>query len=574
MTADRATLVTLATYNEIENLPRLVGEILAVAPRADILVIDDNSPDGTGAWCDATAAGEPRLKCLHRPGKLGLGTAIIAGMQYAIDHGYRYVLNMDADFSHHPRHLPAMLAGMDPADGPAVDVMIGSRYIVGGAIEGWPWGRHLMSRTVNAYARLLLGLRAKDCSGAFRCYRTALLERVDFSAIRSRGYSFQEEILWHLKRLGARFGETPITFTDRRQGVSKINSREAFSALGIILALGARNWLRAAAPPPPSKPRAPWGCRVLQSKRSPTWARVAVGTRVVFHVWNSMTVLVTGGAGFIGSHFIERLLAASSDAEVVCLDDFNAYYDPALKRANAALVAAHRRVTVVDGSINDAALVRALFASHAVRQVVHLAGYAGVRASMAMPLEYEEANVRGTLVLLEAARRHPLERFLLVSSSTVYGAGSPVPFVEDAPLGIPLSTYGVTKRAAELLALHYHRVHNVPAACLRPFSVYGPRMRRTWPSMSLPKPSRVASRFHCSATARTSAISRTSATFARDYRRPSPPTEWPARRSISGITSRWPSTTCWPCSRRRWDAKPSSTADPLLPATCPSLAPI
>ena len=190
-----------------------------------------------------------------------------------------------------------------------------------------------------------------------------------------------------------------------------------------------------------------------------------------------MTVLVTGGAGFIGSHFIERHLAAAPDARVVCLDDFNAYYDPALKRANAAALAADERVTIVDGSFVNAALVRELFAGHDVRQVVHLGGYAGVRASMAMPLEYEETNVRGTLVLLEAARRHPLERFLLVSSSTVYGAGSAVPFQEDAPLGIPLSPYGVTKRAAELLALHYHRVHGVPAVCLRPFSVYGPRIR-------------------------------------------------------------------------------------------------
>jgi len=243
MTSSRPTLVTLATYNEIDNLPRLVGEILAALPGADLLVVDDNSPDGTGDWCDRTAATEPRLKCLHRSGKLGLGTAIIAGMKYALDHSYEYVLNMDADFSHHPRHLPALVAGMDPPGGTPVDVMIGSRYVQGGAIEGWPLGRHVMSRTVNAYARLLLGLRAKDCSGAFRCYRTSLLERVDFDAIRSRGYSFQEEILWRLKRLGAKMGETPITFADRQQGVSKINSREAFSALGIILTLGARNWL-------------------------------------------------------------------------------------------------------------------------------------------------------------------------------------------------------------------------------------------------------------------------------------------------------------------------------------------
>ncbi len=237
------TLVTIATYNEIENLPRLVNEILAAVAEVDILVIDDNSPDGTGQWCDTKAAVEPRFHCLHRAGKLGLGTATIAGMKYALEHGYRYVLNMDADFSHHPRYLPALLAGMEPSDGsPAVDVMIGSRYVAGGSIEGWPLKRHLMSRGVNTYARWLLGLAAKDCSGAFRCYRTALLARVDFDAIRSRGYSFQEEILWQLKRLGARFGETPITFADRRHGASKIDSKEAWAALRIILALGARNW--------------------------------------------------------------------------------------------------------------------------------------------------------------------------------------------------------------------------------------------------------------------------------------------------------------------------------------------
>jgi dolichol-phosphate mannosyltransferase len=168
----------------------------------------------------------------------------MTGMKYGIEQGYRYVLNMDADFSHHPRYLPNLLAGMDPPDGPAVDVMIGSRYVPGGGVEGWPLRRHLMSRGVNCYARWLLGLKSKDCSGAYRCYRTELLARLDFAAVRSRGYSFQEEILWHLKRLGARFGETPIVFADRQQGTSKINSKEAVAALGIILALGVRNLLR------------------------------------------------------------------------------------------------------------------------------------------------------------------------------------------------------------------------------------------------------------------------------------------------------------------------------------------
>jgi len=236
------TLITVATYNELENLPRLLEEIFHFAPAVDVLVIDDNSPDGTGQWCDRKALEDPRVHCLHRSGKLGLGTAIIAGMKYAIEHGYEQVLNMDADFSHHPRHLPAILESMDAADSP-VDVMIGSRYVPGGRIEGWPLRRHLMSRGVNCYARGLLGLRSKDCSGSYRCYRTAMLARLDFDEIISRGYSFQEEILWRLKRLGARMRETPITFVDRERGQSKINGREAWGALWIIFRLGLRNWL-------------------------------------------------------------------------------------------------------------------------------------------------------------------------------------------------------------------------------------------------------------------------------------------------------------------------------------------
>jgi len=244
MTEILKTLVTVATYNEMENLPRLVEEIFRSVDDVDLLVIDDNSPDGTGQWCDRQHAENPRISCLHRPGKLGLGAATVAGMKYAIQHGYRYVLNMDADFSHPPKYLPALLAGMEPPEGPPIDVMIGSRYISGGGVEGWPLKRHLMSRAVNLYSRWLLGLRPKDCSGAFRCYRTERLAKLDFDNILSRGYSFQEEILWRLKRLGARFGETPIVFVERRHGVSKIDSGEALAALKIIFTLGMRNLLR------------------------------------------------------------------------------------------------------------------------------------------------------------------------------------------------------------------------------------------------------------------------------------------------------------------------------------------
>ncbi len=244
------TLITLATYNEMENLPRLVDEIFAAVPSADLLVIDDNSPDGTGRWCDERAESDQRVHCLHRAGKLGLGTATVAAMQYAIDGGYDYMVNLDADFSHPPRYLPQLIAGLNEREEGnnrgdwRYDVMIGSRYVSGGKIEGWPLKRHVMSRCVNLYARCLLGLAPRDCSGAFRAYRVDVLRKLDFNAIRSRGYSFQEEILWLLKRAGARFAEIPITFVERQYGQSKINSREAYAALGVILRLGIKNYVR------------------------------------------------------------------------------------------------------------------------------------------------------------------------------------------------------------------------------------------------------------------------------------------------------------------------------------------
>ncbi|MEK6249331.1 MAG: glycosyltransferase, partial [Planctomycetales bacterium] len=169
---------------------------------------------------------------------LGLGSAIVAGMQYAIQHDYQFMLNMDGDFSHDPRYLPTLMAGMDPESGPPVDVMIGSRYIFGGGVKGWSPVRHLMSRSINLYARLLLSLPTRDCSGGFRCYRISTLKMLDFNRIRSTGYSFYEEILWRLKLAGARFAETPIVFVDRKKGESKINGAEAVAAVKLILELG------------------------------------------------------------------------------------------------------------------------------------------------------------------------------------------------------------------------------------------------------------------------------------------------------------------------------------------------
>jgi len=240
------TLVAIATYNEIATLPRLIEEVLGHVPDAEILVIDDNSPDGTSQWCEARSATEPRLRCWRREGKLGLGTALAAAMQYAAQRReqYQYLVTMDADFSHPPERLPALLAAMAPPDLPPVDVAIGSRYVQGGRIEGWPWKRYLMSRAVNLVARWLLGMSPKDCSSGYRCYRVEMLARLNFQDILSHGYSFEEEILWRLHRLGARFAEVPIVFVNRRQGHSKINVRELVSSATVLLRLAAKGFFR------------------------------------------------------------------------------------------------------------------------------------------------------------------------------------------------------------------------------------------------------------------------------------------------------------------------------------------
>jgi dolichol-phosphate mannosyltransferase len=227
------TVVSIATYNERENLPELIAEIHQHLPEADVLVVDDNSPDGTGQLADELAAADKRIHVLHRAGKLGLGTAIIAAMRYAIEHGYEYHINMDADFSHHPRYLPALVAGMDRAD-----VMIGSRYIKGGGVVNWPIRRQLSSRAVNLLACALLRIPARDTSGAYRCYRVAKLKLLNLDGIWSRGYSFQEEILFRCRRVGCKMKETPIIFEDRRKGQSKVNAKEAIRSIGIIVGLG------------------------------------------------------------------------------------------------------------------------------------------------------------------------------------------------------------------------------------------------------------------------------------------------------------------------------------------------
>jgi dolichol-phosphate mannosyltransferase len=226
-------LVSLATYNERDNLAPLLAEIHKAVPAAELLVIDDNSPDGTGRLADELAASNPRLHVLHRPGKLGLGTAILAGMRYALDHDYDLFINMDADFSHHPRYLPALLAGMDRHD-----VMIGSRYVPGGGSENWPLSRLLMSRSINFLVSLLMRIPARDCSGGYRCYRVAKLRQARLDRVRSRGYSFQQEVLYRCRQAGCRIGETPIIFENRRAGKSKVDAREAVRSIAMIFRIG------------------------------------------------------------------------------------------------------------------------------------------------------------------------------------------------------------------------------------------------------------------------------------------------------------------------------------------------
>lgn len=230
---DPRILVSLCTFNERDNLRPLITEIQEAIPRAEFLVVDDNSPDGTGKLADEMAAANSSIHVLHRPGKLGLGTATLAAMRYAMEGGYDLLVNMDADFSHHPRYLPALLAGM-----PEKDVMIGSRYVPGGGAVNWPLPRRIISRCVNGLVSLTLRIPARDTSGAFRCYRVSRLRQTNLDQLLSRGYSFQQEVLYRCRQAGARIGETPIMFENRRAGASKVNWHEAVRSITVLIRLG------------------------------------------------------------------------------------------------------------------------------------------------------------------------------------------------------------------------------------------------------------------------------------------------------------------------------------------------
>jgi len=229
------TLVILPTYNEAPNVLELSREIFATSHAIDVLVVDDNSPDGTGDLVAKAAQTEPRLRLLSRPKKLGLGTAYLAGFRFALEHHYDYTVTMDCDRSHNPRYLPAMLAAMEH-----YDLVIGSRYAPGGGILNWPRRRILLSAFANGYARVLLRLPIRDCTSGFRCYRRAVLETVDPWSARGSGYSFLEEMAWRVHRCGSRIGETPILFEQRVAGKSKIDSSEIYRAAWHVLATALR----------------------------------------------------------------------------------------------------------------------------------------------------------------------------------------------------------------------------------------------------------------------------------------------------------------------------------------------
>ncbi len=217
--------VVVPTYNEADNLPPLVSQLLELDVDITVCVVDDNSPDGTGQIADALARDTGRVVVRHRPGKMGLGTAYVEGFRTALGLGAQRIMTMDADFSHHPRYVPNVIALTDHAD-----LGIGSRYVRGGATLNWGLDRQLLSWAANTVARAALRLPAHDCTAGFRCYRREVLETVDLDAIRSNGYSFLIEMLYQVARHGFCVAETPILFEDRRFGLSKISRQEIWRA--------------------------------------------------------------------------------------------------------------------------------------------------------------------------------------------------------------------------------------------------------------------------------------------------------------------------------------------------------
>lgn len=228
-------LVIIPTYNERENLPLIVGRVRAATPHVDILVADDNSPDGTGSIADDLAASDSNVHVMHRAGKQGLGAAYLAGFAWAIEHGYDAVVEMDADGSHQPEQLPRLLDALTNAD-----LVLGSRWVPGGAVENWPKSREILSRGGSTYTRLALGVDLHDATGGYRAFRTTALEALDLSAVESAGYCFQIDMAWRALQKGLRVREVPITFVEREIGDSKMSQSIVLEALWRVTVWGAR----------------------------------------------------------------------------------------------------------------------------------------------------------------------------------------------------------------------------------------------------------------------------------------------------------------------------------------------
>jgi dolichol-phosphate mannosyltransferase len=227
-------LVIIPTYNEINNIRRIVPQVLEQDPRLEVLVVDDGSPDGTGAAAAELAQAEPRVHVLHRAGKLGLGTAYRAGFRWALERDYEYVFEMDCDFSHDPKHLPQFLEAVQGAD-----LVLGSRYLRGRVtVVNWPMSRLLLSYAANIYARVVTGLRLFDATGGFKCFRRRVLEAIDLNAVESNGYAFQIEVSFRAARKGCRIVEIPILFVDRADGESKMSRAIVREAIWMVW------WLR------------------------------------------------------------------------------------------------------------------------------------------------------------------------------------------------------------------------------------------------------------------------------------------------------------------------------------------
>ena len=219
-------LVIIPTYNEIDNLPVIVERLREVVPEADVLVADDNSPDGTGRLADQIASRDGHVHVLHRQGKEGLGRAYLAGFAWGLDRGYDVLVEMDADGSHRPEELPRLLAALEHAD-----LVLGSRWVPGGEVVNWPRSREVLSRGGSLYTRLALGIRTRDATGGFRAFRAQTLRDLDLDSVQSNGYCFQVDLLWRTLQRGKVVREVPITFVEREAGTSKMSNRIVVEAL-------------------------------------------------------------------------------------------------------------------------------------------------------------------------------------------------------------------------------------------------------------------------------------------------------------------------------------------------------